>query len=131
MDGFHNCWKRHKSKTFRLGYEVKVTAVDCLDPLKTVLCCAFLFNSMLPFAYAVFGVQEFEMQLKHENFTKLLKVLYQPAEFKPAQLVALAKNPDAWDKFTAALKAKEFPCSIYIWHDPNDASRRSLTIRPL
>jgi hypothetical protein len=71
------------------------------------------------------------MQLKHDNFVKLLKMLYQPAEFKPAQLVAFGNNADAWEKLTSALKAKEFSCSLYIWNDPKDPARHSLTIRPV
>jgi len=67
------CWAKtpHQSKTYRLAYEVKAKAVDTLDPLK----------------------REYEVQLKHDNMTKLLKVLYQPVVgLKVEQFVTLVNN---------------------------------------
>jgi len=110
-DGNHVCWNKkdpHNSRTYRLAYDVQATAVDVFDPLK----------------------RKYKVQFKHDNFGKLLKMLYQPAGLKVDQFVALRSNDAEWQKMIAALTAKEFPCSIYVWHDPKDASRYTLTVRP-
>jgi hypothetical protein len=57
-EGLHNCWKKHKSKTYRLGYDVKVTAVDCHDPLKQVcfglfLRCALFMRVLMIWSSAI------------------------------------------------------------------------------
>jgi hypothetical protein len=76
-------------------------------------------------------LQEYSVQLKHDNLCKLVKVLYQPAGIKVDQFIALLKNKEDFDKFVASMTAKEFPTSVYIWHDPKDSSRMTLTLRPL
>jgi hypothetical protein len=76
-------------------------------------------------------LQEYSIQLKHDNFCKLVKVLYQPAGLKVDQFIAILKNKDDFDKFVASMTSKDFPTSVYIWHDPKDPSRMTLTLRPL
>jgi hypothetical protein len=45
----HVCWAGHKSKTYRLAFEVKATAVDKLDPLARVRTVCFLDYSRFAF----------------------------------------------------------------------------------
>lgn len=126
-NGNHVCWVGHKTKTYRLAFEVRATAVDQIDPLKRVHC--FFLDASSHVVHPV--LQEYSVQLKHDNLCKLVKVLHQSAGLKVDQFMAMLNNKEDFDKFVAAMTGKDFPTSVYIWHDPKDPSRITLTLRPL
>lgn len=70
-------------------------------------------------------LQEYDITFKHAQFLKLL-----PAGTTIDSFDLLKNDAEQFNKFLADLKTKTVPCRLFIWCDPEDEDRVTLSVYP-
>jgi hypothetical protein len=121
--GLHQCFKGCQSEAFREIFLVKgVTIIDMNGDGKV----RSVFPSCLhTYIHVLTPVQEHSAQVKHAQFVKL---------FPDMTIDKFDKLKSDEQAFTAFVKkqfeSKRFDCRIFVWIDPDDSDRYSLTLYP-